>query len=192
MKLSANVSIEGTGILLLHAFKKEILSEKSAKGGTTGNYPDEWKNGVLMNENREIYLPNTYFLAPFKEGAKYIKVGKGNLSKKLTSTLTITPQKIFLDGLKVPPDKDLLELESEPVYLDVRAVVNPMTKGRNLRYRIACKKGWSCSFIIEWDDYVISKENMKVVAENAGLFSGTGDGRSIGAGRFEIKKFEVN
>jgi hypothetical protein len=191
MKLSAKISIQGTGILLFHAFKSEVLSEKVAKSGTTGNYKEEWKMTVIMDENRNLYLPNSYILAPFKEGAKYMKVGKGNLSKKLISTLLIPATKIFLDGLKVPEEKDLLMLDTEPVYLDVRPVVNPATKGRNLRYRIACKKGWTCSFIIEWDDYVISKENMKVCAENAGMFSGTGDGRSIGFGRFEIKKFEI-
>jgi hypothetical protein len=192
MKLSAKVSIKGTSALLLHAFKAEILEAKTAKGGTTGNNRDEWKKTVLMTGDREIYLPSNYLLNPFKEGAKYVKVGKGNLSKKLVSTLTIPQDKIFLDGLKVPEEQDLLELDSEPVYLDVRGVVNPMTKGRNLRYRIACRKGWTCSFTIEWDDYVISTESMKLCAENAGLFSGTGDGRSIGCGRFEITSFKLN
>ena len=186
--MSGKVSVQGTGVLLLNSFTQEVLSEKTPKSGSTGNNHEEWKKGVLMTQDRELYLLPTHFLASFKEGGKYIKVGRGNVSKKLVSTLTIPDTKIMLDGLKVPADADLLRLDTEPVYLDVRGVVNPMTKGRNLRYRIACRKGWTASFTVEWDDYVVSKETIKLCAENAGMFSGVGDGRAIGLGRYIITK----
>lgn len=91
----------------------------------------------------------------------------------------------------VPEDKNLLKLDKEPVYLDVRSVVNPMTKGRNIRYRIACSPGWKCNFQICWDDYIASKENIKMCLENAGSFQGVGDGRKIGFGRYKILSFEI-
>jgi hypothetical protein len=66
-----------------------------------------------------------------------------------------------------------------------------MTKGRNLRYRIAAKEGWSLSAIITWDDYVVSKENMKQCVENGGLYDGIGDARKIGFGKFILLSFQI-
>lgn len=191
MKILAKVEIKGTKPLLINTFPHDCLSERASRSGTTGNNSEEWKRTVLMNESRELYVLQSYFLGAFKEGGKYLKVGKGNLSKKIASVMEVCEDKIYLNGLRVPPDKDLLKKDSEPVYLDVRAVVNPATKGRNLRYRIACKAGWECSFTVGWEDFVLSKENVKSCIENAGTFSGIGDGRAIGFGRFQVVKFEI-
>ena len=186
MKIKSKISVKGIKPLLFHTFPISVLSEKTSKTGES-----EWKETVLMNDARELYVMNTYFLNSIKDGGKEVKVGRGNLSKKLASTLEVEPLKIFLDGLMVPEDKDLLRLDSEAVYLDIRAVVNPMTKGKNLRYRIAARPGWTCNFILSWDDYIASKEQVKICIENGGLFQGVGDGRSIGFGRYEIISFEM-
>ena len=191
MKIQAKVEIKGIKPILFHAFNPEALSDRSAKSGSTGNNDSEWKATVTMNDKRNLYINNDNIFATLKEGAKHLKVGKGNLSKKIASTLIVSPSKIYFEDLIVPPEKELLRLDTEKVYLDVRSVVNPMTKGRNLRYRIAAAPGWTCTFFIEWDDYVASKENIKICAENAGMFSGLGDGRAIGLGRFEVQSFQV-
>ena len=186
MKIKAKISVKGIKPLLFHTFPISVLSEKNSKSGE-----DEWQSTVLMDENRRLYVMNTYFVNSIKDGGKEIKVGRGNLAKKLASTLEIEEMKIFLDDLKVPEKENLLKLDTEPVYLDIRAVVNPMTKGKNLRYRIAAKAGWTCSFTISWDDYIASKEQVKTCVENGGLFQGVGDGRSIGFGRYEVISFEM-
>ena len=78
-----------------------------------------------------------------------------------------------------------------PVFLDVRSVKNPSTKGRNLRYRVAASVGWSTSFTIIFDKTIVSRAEMEAVARDAGVLVGIADGRSIGFGRFSVEGFEV-
>lgn len=184
MKNRVKIEVEGIKPLLFHTFPIETLTTQKSKTGE-----DEWKTTVLMDEKRQLYVLGTYFLNSIIDGGKEIKVGRGSLSKKISSTLSVDEIKIPLQDRFVPPDEDLLKLDSEPVYLDVRSVVNPMTKGRNLRYRIAAKPGWKCVFTIEWDDVIASKEQIKRCVENGGSFQGVGDGRKIGFGRYKVISF---
>lgn len=186
MKITAKISIQGIKPILFHTFPIEVLSEKQSKTGQ-----DEWKSTVLMDHNRQLYVMGTYVRNAICDGGKEIKVGKGNLSKKISSTLEVDEINVLLDDLFVPEEENLLKISTEKVYLDVRSVVNPATKGRNLRYRIAAAAGWKCSFNISWDDYIASKEQVKTCVENGGAFQGIGDGRKIGFGRFKLISFEV-
>ena len=144
-----------------------------------------------MNENRQLYIFSSYIIGSIREGGKQIKVGKATLSKKVGASLECADDKIYLDDLFVPKEKELTKLSTDPVYLDVRSVVNPATKGRNLRFRIGAKPGWTLSTIIYWDDIAVSKEQMKQCVSHAGIFEGIGDGRKIGFGRFELISFEM-
>ena len=139
-----------------------------------------------MNESRQLFVYNTYLQNAISEGGKDIKSGRGSIYKKVCATLEVEEPKILMHNLFVPEDDKLTRLDTDPVYLDVRAVVNPMTKGRNLRYRIAAKPGWRCSFNVSWDDKIISREQLKACVENGGSMSGIGDGRKIGFGRFKL------
>jgi len=194
MKKSMSVKIEGVKTILFHAFKEEVLDKNKAKSGTAGNNPNEWKTTVIMDERRRLYLPSSYLFAPIREAGKYTKIGRGTISKHIASTLEISPDIIFLEGLSVPEewDKEAPPRDpSLPVYLDARSVVNPMTKGRNMRYRVACHPGWKCSFQVGWDDTVLSFDTMEKILKDAGVMCGTGCGRAIGFGRWkvlEIKK----
>jgi hypothetical protein len=78
-----------------------------------------------------------------------------------------------------------------PVYLDVRSVKNPATKARNVRYRVAASSGWEAEFTLMWDKTVVSRGEMESALRDAGRLVGLGDGRSIGAGRFEVVSFEA-
>lgn len=183
-KVKALVEVIGIKPILFHTFPIETLTEKKSKTGE-----EEWKTTVLMNEERQLYVMNTYFINSICNGGKEIKVGRGNLSKKIASTLDIEETRIYLTDRFVPADEALTKNETEAVYLDVRSVVNPMTKGRNIRYRIASKPGWHCKFTVCWDDYIASKEQVQRCVENGGAFQGVGDGRSIGFGRYELASF---
>lgn len=191
MKVAAKIKIEGIKPILFHTFPIDTLDSGRGRKGSTGKDEEEWKSTVLMNEKRELYILSSYIIGAIREGGKHIKVGKGSLSKKVGSSLECSDDRIFLDGLKVPEEKELTKLTTDPVYLDIRSVVNPATKGRNLRYRIAAKPGWSFSTIMYWDDFAVSKEHMKVAVESAGIFDGIGDGRKIGFGRFKLISFEM-
>lgn len=189
MKIQYQIKIEGTKPILINTFPIDTLSSSKAKSGTTGNDEESWKKTVLMNSDRNLYIYNSYLVGAIVGGGKHIKVGKGSLSKKVGATLEVIEDQLILIDRIVPPDDQLLRKSSDPVYLDVRSVVNPMTKGRNLRYRIAAKEGWALVATVSWDDRAVSKEDMKSCIENAGLFEGIGDGRKIGFGRFKLLSF---
>src|SRR5260221_193442 len=76
------------------------------------------------------------------------------------------------------PSKD----QSQPVYLDVRSVRNPNTKGRNVRYRVSMSIGWKTSFNLLWDKTVVSRGEMESAIINAGRLVGLADARAIGFG----------
>ena len=52
-----------------------------------------------------------------------------------------------------------------PVFLDIRGVMNPNTKGKNVRYRVACSIGWKTAFKFSFDDSVISQSQIKKVLQ---------------------------
>lgn len=190
-KITVKISITGTKPILINTFPIDTLDEGKAKSGTTGKDESTWKRNVLMTANRELYVLPSYIIGSIVNGGKNIKVGKGSLSKKVGSSLECSPEIILLDGLKVPPEKEVTTNASDDVYIDVRSVLNPMTKGRNVRYRIAAKPGWKLSAMISWDDAQVSFEQMKQSLVNGGLYEGIGDGRKIGFGRFKVIKFEL-
>ena len=184
-------SIRGITPLLFHKFSIEVLSGKSrVKSGTTGNDPEEWKT-TIWNDGKQLYLPGFYFFSALFAGGSYVKVGRGTIAKKLAGCMRVLTDKAYLNR-ELPDELDKLETEKmsldsgQPVYLDVRGVKNPATKGRNVRYRLALKQGWECSIEVEFDDTIISKDDMRRCIEAAGKFSGVGDARLIGHGRFEI------
>lgn len=192
MKIFYEIEIEGVKPLLINTFPIETLSPSKSKSGSTGNDEESWKKTALMDADRHLFIYNTYILGSITAGGKQIKVGKGNLSKKVGATLEVVEDQIIIKNRVVPPDDQLLKKADEEVYLDVRSVVNPMTKGRNIRYRIAAKAGWKASCTISWDDRAASKEEMKSCIENAGLFEGLGDGRKIGFGRFKLNSYTAS
>lgn len=190
MQIQARIEIEGIKPLLFNTFPVEALNSSKSKSGSTGNNSEEWKNTVLMTPDRELYVYSSYLTGCIVAGGKQIKIGKGTINKKVGSTLEIAEPELRL-GLFVPEDDQLLRRPEDPVYLDVRSVVNPMTKGRNIRYRVATKAGWKIKATLIWDDRTVSREDLKSCVENGGLFEGIGDGRRIGFGRFKLLSFST-
>lgn len=190
-KVSAQLAITGIKPILINTFPMDTLDEGKSKTGTSGKEEMWWKRTILMTPNRELYILSSYLVGSIVNGGKQIKAGKGTLSKKVGSSLECSPEFILLNGLKVPPDNEITKNPTDDVYIDVRMVMNPMTKGRNIRYRCAAKAGWSLSATISWDDAQVSFEQMKQAVYNAGLYEGVGDGRKIGFGRFKIDSFKL-
>lgn len=190
-RLNAAISIKGIKPILINTFPLETLDEGKSRGGTAGKDENSWKKTVLMTPDRELYVFASYLIGSIVNGGKYIKVGRGSLNKKVGSTLECFPDIILLNGLKVPADNQITKNANDDVYIDVRSVTNPMTKGRNIRYRCAAKAGWKLSATISWDDAQVSIEQVKQCLYNGGQYEGIGDGRKIGFGRFEVTKFEL-
>ncbi|KKN67889.1 hypothetical protein LCGC14_0456760 [marine sediment metagenome] len=198
MLKKAEVSVRGTRPFLWHAFTEEALStSRKVKGGVAGNDPDEWKKTVLATDKGLLFIKPSYIFGSLKNGATFIKVGRGTITKKVAATLIVLDDIIYMktendDHLFLPSEEELDRDATKSVYLDVTSVVNPNTKGRNIRYRVAAKYPWFATFNIQWDATVVSEIQMKETCEAAGVFSGLGDGRGVGNGRYEIDSFEVS
>jgi len=187
----------GTKPLLYHKFNIEVLSNKTkTKSGTTGNDPEEWKTTVHVDGKR-LFFPHDYWLSCIKDGGKYVKQGRGTISNKLAGCMSILSERTYLN-IELPDLIDKLETSDMPrdptksIFLDVRGVKNPATKGKNVRYRLGVKAGWQTQVELEFDDTVLSKDDIRKALEAAGKFSGIGDGRSIGYGRFEVVDVEFS
>lgn len=189
--LKAKISIKGKRPLLFHRFSIDSIPlEKQERTGKAGNDPGEWKRTVLKTKDNQLYVDASYIFGCLRDGGKHIGSGRGTLQPKIAATLIVVDDTILIDRF-VPIEDELTEDKTQPVYLDIRSVKNPATKGRNIRYRIAASPGWQASFQIEWEGSLVSKEQMRSAMENAGDFVGLGDGRSIGFGRFTVEKFEI-
>jgi hypothetical protein len=177
--------------LLWHAFTPDAIPlERQEKSGVPGNVPTEWQKTVLFDpDTRLLYIPGTYVFSCIKEGGKYIRKGRSNYQTMVTATLLVLEDVIHIDDRYLPetPVAD----PDQPVYLDIRGVRNPSTRGVNVRYRIACRSGWSCTFHLCWDRSIVAKDLMEAILMDAGRFAGIGSGRAIGMGRFQVNTFEV-
>lgn len=194
------VTIRGTRELLMHHFTPDMLSdgsgERKAKTGSAGNDPEEWRKSCLFTQDGQAYLPHTYLFSCLVNGAKHTKKGRGSIQPTVAGTLRILDKRILLnryfpgfpnghafDATKEsPPPVDA----EQPVYLDVCGVVNPATRGRNVRYRIGLCDGWEAEFGIAYDDTLVNPNQMRSVLKDAGEIVGLADGRRIGYGRFEV------
>lgn len=200
--VTANVTIKGVRPLFWHHFGPDALPlEKGERTGVAGNDPEEWRRTMMATRDGQLYLEGTYVFSTMKEGAKYTKRGKSPLMKSVAATLQVMTDRVLIDrhfpgfpnGHSFDPAKaDPPERDPDlPVYLDVRGVVNPSTKARNVRYRIVAAPGWSASFELVWDKTVVSRAEMQAVLIDSGKLVGIGNARTIGMGRFSVEKFEV-
>ena len=189
--LTARISITGTRPLLWHAFGPDAIPlTKRERSGVAGNDPDEWRRTVLATTDRQLYLADTYLFGALRDGARFTRKGRGTLQPAVTSTLQIAAEQIVLTDLTLPDP--LTTDPAQPVYLDVRSVTNPTTRGRNVRYRIAAAPGWALTCPITWDKTVVSRGEMEAVVIDAGRLVGVGSGRAIGMGRFAVTTFAID
>jgi hypothetical protein len=108
----------------------------------------------------------------------------------MSATLQITDDMLLLDRW-MPPEP----MPTDPtqlVYLDIRSTRNPSTKGRGVRYRVACCTGWHLAFHCLWDKTVVNRNQFEQVILDAGQMVGLADGRSLGFGRFQLMDFQVS
>lgn len=200
--ITAAVTIRGTRPFWQHHFGPDAMPlEKQERTGVAGNDPEEWRRTCSVTNDGQLYFDASYIFGCLKGGAVYTKSGRGNVSAKLAATLQVTDDKVLLDRFwpgfpnghafdtksAEPPPRD----DSQPVYMDVRGVVNPSTKGRNVRYRVSAATGWQATFHVLWDKTIVSRNEMESVLIDSGRLVGVGSGRKIGMGRFEVVSVEL-
>jgi hypothetical protein len=199
--VKAKVKVRGTRPFWQHRFGPEALPlEKKEKTGVAGNNPEEWRQTAMVNKDGQLFFEGTYIFGSLREAAKYTKRGRASLQKPVAATLQILEDRILLDrffpGFPNGHKFDIATVEELPrdqeelVYLDVRGVVNPSTRGRNVRYRVAASPGWQTEFTIMFDKTIVSRNEMEAILIDAGRLVGIGNGRTIGMGRFEVEQFE--
>ena len=186
----ATVKIVGTRPLLWHHFGEDALPlEKKERTGVAGNDPEEWKRTVLATRDGQLYIGPEYVFGCLRNGARYTKMGRGSAQSAIVATLQVLDDFVLLDR-RLPEGEPSRDPQS-PVYLDVRFVRNPSSKGANVRYRLAASSGWRTQFGLLWDPTIVARGVMESIAIDAGRLVGIGDGRNIGFGRFEVESFEV-
>lgn len=190
--LQAKVTIKGVRPLLWHHFGPDALPlEKQEKTGVAGNDPEEWRRTVMATKDGQLYVDGSYVFACIRDGAKFIKKGRGSIQALVAATLQVTNDRVLIDRWLPENIAELQNQADEPVYLDVRSVRNPSTKARNVRYRVAASLGWKATFEITWDKTIVSRNEMLAAITDAGRLCGIGDGRSIGFGRFGVEDVEI-
>lgn len=191
------IEITGTKPVLMHKFNIESLQQLSkVKTGSAGNDPEEWKKTFFENDGK-LYFPASYLFACLKKGSVHTKAGRGTIQNSWISAVQIEEEIIYfnremfknwqnLSFDEIPKDP------KEPVYVDIRMVSNPNTKGKNVRYRLALAPKWELKFNLIVDDEVVSIQQVKKVVQDSGKLQGIADGRTLGYGRFQLDIFEVS
>jgi len=201
--LQANIKIKGTRPLWQHKFGPDALPlEKQERAGVAGNDPTEWRRTCAVTSAGQLYLDPSYAFGCLRNGARFTKAGRASIQPKVAATLQVVSDLLLINRWYpgFPDDGKLFDVtavapcgedRTQLVYLDVRGVVNPTTKGRNVRYRLAASPGWETEFVIMWDKTVVDRGQMQAVIHDAGQFVGLGSGRAIGMGRFAVVAFVV-
>lgn len=192
MLVTAKVVIRGMRPLLWHHFGVDAIPlERQERTGVAGNDPEEWRKTYLATKDGQLYLEPTYIFGSLRDGARFVTKGRGSIQRTVAATLQVLDERVLIDRHMPkkgdPPYND----PAADVYIDVRSVRNPATKGRNVRYRVATKVGWIAEFRIIWEGTLVPRGQMETVIIEAGRQVGLGDGRSAGFGRFEIESFEI-
>lgn len=141
--LMAMVTIEGTRPFMWHAFTLGAMTKKKKEqAGTAGNDPEEWKRSVLATLEGQLYVEPFYIFACLRDGARYVKQGRGSLQAHVIATLQVLDKKVLSNRFLPQGLRELPTDPTQPVYLDIRGVKNPTTKARNIRYWVATAPGW--------------------------------------------------
>lgn len=190
----ARVQILGIKPIIFNKFNIEVIQSLSKKKtSSAGNNPEEWKTS-FYHDNGNLYIPDTGMFSALKKGSFYTKVGRGSIQTTWIAAVQIEEDKIYIgrkmfdDWEDATPDV-LITDASKDVYVDVRMVANPNTKGRNVRYRVACCPGWRLNFHLLIDDELVSFPQAKKIVEDTGKLVGLCDARTLGYGRFVVEEF---
>lgn len=146
----ATVTIEGTSALLMHKYP-EIPIE-----GLDKKEPMEQAEHAAyrITGSKELCIPGVAIQRALVKASSYSK-GKGRASL----------QKIAAACLMVLPEN--IGLGTDKFTLDSRPVVIPATKGRIMRHRPRIDK-WKGSFGLEWDETLMTEDQVKKIVEDMG------------------------
>jgi hypothetical protein len=169
------VKLVNIGPLLMHALPQEP-ENKMRDTGKEFDPREEAEKGLYKDKEGRIYFPSKWIKGCIESAAKGVKKGTVNLRSKVIQAVSIYPPIIY------PTKLSDYELDQQYVRLQGRNLI--------LRSRPRFDK-WEIDFEINFDEEIISANDIQKLLERGGRFIGIGDGRKIGYGRFKIEKFEI-
>jgi hypothetical protein len=134
----------------------------------------EWEGGLYANDKLGPYLPPMMIRAAIREAARMSKKGK-DVER---AVLMKKPAELVYDG---PRDIDQLRGLSDFRHTAMVTV----QKAKILRTRPHFPE-WAAEVEILFLPSLVSKEEVRGWLEEAGMFIGIGDGRTLGYGRFTV------
>lgn len=88
---------------------------------------------------------------------------------------------------------EYLVLKPQEYVIDSRPVVVPATRGRVMRYRPKFDEGWEIDFALDYDEVLLSEEQVRTIVDDCGARVGLLDFRPARKGpfgRFMVTKWE--
>lgn len=171
-----NVGLQGVSALLMHRFPEEPIAglEKKSKG-------EQAEAGAYRHpKTNELYVPAVAVQRSLVNAAVYSKgKGRASLQKVAAACLIVSPEYLLLGAKKFK--------------VDSRPVVIPATKGRIMRHRPRLDE-WAITFLLEYDEVLLSEEQVRRVVDDAGQRVGLLDFRPERKGpfgRFMVSKWEA-
>ena len=160
------VTIKGMSPLLQHAYPMvpiEALDKKK---------PGEQAEHAAYRDpdTQSLYIPGIAIQRALVSGATFSKgKGRATLQKPVAACVLVTPERVDL-GVK-------------EYKIDSRPVVIPSTKGRVVRHRPRLDE-WEVTFTIEYDDTLLTEEQVRRVVDDTGSRVGLLDFRPEKKGPF--------
>lgn len=168
-----DVVIKGKQDLLIHKYVPSTVSKPPVrKADSIGIYKNEWKLTTYTNKEGVVVLPSLNLMACLFDGAKGQKKGKVALTRRIHTSLVISPLEmpILFEDKKIT----LGRIEKEGWIYTTGAVVQ---QRRIDRTRTKLPPGWTVYFQILTLNDELSEEDIKRIVIPAGETAGLGDWR---------------
>ena len=180
--ITIKTKLVGVTPLLINRFT-EAAAEEATKGNrasTVGTRPPPREDAkarlyfAKLNGKNVPVMPTTNILRSITEGGRFFKSGK---SKITTIRHSIIPAAMAIETIYVAIE------HKKPWDVDSRAIRNPATGGRFLRYRPVFYD-WALSFDLLIDEELLSEPLSREIVDAAGKRIGLGDFRPDCKGPF--------
>jgi len=160
------VEIKGKSPLLMHKFPMEKIEALEKKT------PEEQAEIAAYRDadTKILFIPGLCVQRALVNGALFGKgKGRASLQKPVAACVMIGPASLFLG--------------TKEYVVDSRPVVMPTTKGRVMRHRPRLDV-WECAFTLEYDDTLLTEEQMRKMVDDTGQRVGLLDFRPACKGPF--------
>lgn len=162
---SVGVTIRGISALLMHRYPLEPIEALDKK-------PPQEQAELATYRTPEglLHVPGIAVQRALVAGAAFSKgKGRGTLQKPVCACVMVNPEWLILDA--------------QEYQVDARPVVIPATKGRVVRYRPRFDN-WEVSLHVEYDDTLLTEEQLRRVFDDTGSRVGLLDFRPERKGPF--------